>query len=225
MRIQEEYIVPGLGVVILLSVIGFMTSGASIVHLALLTLLGSAAVGTYFLPHAVQIELRVVIAALGLLILLLYFSNLAFWLALLAFGAIGALQIRHSDALQMFPQHTIAWVKGKLGQEVAMGTGASEAGAGDGAGQATQTGEPSEAGEAAGTPAAQGLTAMPGGLNIFQGGVKPRIGRIAASAHGRGYIAVCFHHALGCPLHKRRVRRRVPVGSGELYLPAGVWGN
>ena len=173
MRIQEEYIVPGLGVVILLSVFGFATSGASLIYLMALALLGLAAVGTYFLPHTTQVEVRVIVAVFGLLIMVFYFSNLAFWLALLAFGAMGALQIRHSDALQTFPQHTVAWAKGKLGREVAMGMGAAEAGAGDEAGQTTE-------------PAA--ISRLP---SVLQGRLRANVGGIGASILGT-VIMLCI---------------------------------
>ena len=43
------------------------------------------------------------------------YSSLGFWLALLAFGTIGALHIRYRDTLQN-PTHTIAWVNTVLGQ-------------------------------------------------------------------------------------------------------------
>ncbi len=62
MQVQERLIVPGLGVIILLS--SFML-GAPLIYLLLMGLLGLAAVGTYYVPHAVQVETRIGIAALG----------------------------------------------------------------------------------------------------------------------------------------------------------------
>ena len=108
MRIQEEYIVPGLGVIILLAALASVASGASVLFFLALGILGLAAIGTYMIPHGAQVEVRVAITVLGLLLLFLYFSHLAFWLALLSLGAMGALQFRHSDSLQIPPQHTVA---------------------------------------------------------------------------------------------------------------------
>ena len=125
MQVQERLIVPGLGVIILLSI--FML-GAPLIYLLLLGLLGLAAVGTYYVPHAVQVETRIGIAALGLLILIFYFSSLGFWLALLAFGTIGALQIRYRDALQNPPQ-TIAWLNMVLARRGTAGAGGGGGGA------------------------------------------------------------------------------------------------
>ncbi len=133
MRIKEEYIVPALGAIALLSVFGFATSGLSLVYPVLLGILGLAAVGTFFLPPAVQVEVRIAIAALGLIILVFYFSSVSFWLALLAFGAIGASQIRHGSVLTM-PPHTVAYVKALLEKQGASGAEVA------GSGEAAQTG-------------------------------------------------------------------------------------
>lgn len=132
MQVQERLIVPGLGVIILLS--SFML-GAPLIYLLLMGLLGLAAVGTYYVPHAVQVETRIGIAALGLIILIFYFSSLGFWLALLAFGTIGALQIRYRDALQNPPQ-TIAWLNMVLVRRGAAGAAATQTDAGGGGGGA-----------------------------------------------------------------------------------------
>ena len=110
MALQERIIVPGLGAVILLAV---FTMGAPVLYTLLLGLLGLAAIGTYFAPSAVQVETRAGIAVLGLVVLIFYFSSLSFWLALLSFGAIGALQIRHRDELQKKPA-TVAWLNAAL---------------------------------------------------------------------------------------------------------------
>ena len=156
MRIKEEYIVPVLGVIILLSVFGFATSGLSLIYPVLLGILGLAAVGTFFLPPAVQVEVRIAIAVLGLLILIFYFSSVPFWLALIAFGAIGASQVRHGSVLTM-PPHTVAYVKTLLEKQGAEGAGSS----GDGSGEAAQTGLASGAtGAAAPDSAVQGRAMM-----------------------------------------------------------------
>ena len=109
MQLQERLIVPGLGVVILLSA---FILGVPLVYKLLLMLLGLGAVGTYFVPHAVQVEMRILIAVLGLVILLIITST-AFWLTLMAFGAIAALQIQHRHTLQRSPA-TIEWLNALL---------------------------------------------------------------------------------------------------------------
>ena len=131
MQMQERLIVPGLGVVILLSA---FILGVPLVYKLLLMLLGLGAAGTYFVPHAVQVETRIAIAALGLIILLIV-SSTAFWLSLLAFGAIAALQVQHRHTLQRSPA-TIEWVNALL-QRRSMAAreaagGGEEAAAGDG---------------------------------------------------------------------------------------------
>lgn len=129
MQSYERFIVPGLGVVILLSA---LMMGAPLMYLLLLGLLGLAAVGTLYVPHEVQVELRMGIAALGVIFLIFYFSSLGFWLALLSFGAIGGMQIRHRDVLQN-PPHTIAWLNGVLARRGAGGADA-DGSTGEGAG-------------------------------------------------------------------------------------------
>ena len=101
----ERWIVPGLGVVILLST---FILHVPIVYKLMLGLLGLAAIGTYFAPHNVQVETRIGIAAVGLIILLIVTST-AFWLILLSFGAIAALQFQHRDSLQRNVA-TFAWL-------------------------------------------------------------------------------------------------------------------
>ena len=147
MQIQERLIVPGLGVVILLSA---FILGVPLVYKLLLGLLGLAATGTYFVPHAVQVETRIAIAALGLIILLII-SSTAFWLTLLSFGAIAALQIPHRHTLQR-SSATIAWLNAVLERrsvaptgEVADGGAGEEAGAS--AGQEAETVAPTGDGE------------------------------------------------------------------------------
>lgn len=132
MQMQERLIVPGLGVVILLSA---FILGVPLVYKLLLMLLGLGAAGTYFVPHPVQVETRILIAVLGLLILLIITST-AFWLTLMAFGAIAALQVQHRHTLQRSPA-TIEWLNALLqrrsmaAREGAAG-GGEEAADGDG---------------------------------------------------------------------------------------------
>ena len=128
MQSYERFIVPGLGVVILLSA---FILGVPLVYKLLLGLLGLAAAGTYFAPPLVQVETRIAIAALGLLILLIG-SSVAFWLTLLSFGAIAALQFQHRHTLQRNPA-TIAWLSTVLARRGAGGADAA-GGAGEGAG-------------------------------------------------------------------------------------------
>ena len=117
MREPKEFIIPALGVVVLLSIFMLGASHYSLAYLIILGLLGLAAVGTYFVPPAVQVELRIAIAGLGLLVLIFMFSSLGFWLALIGFGAIGALQIRHRGILST-QLHTVEWLKSlQSGQE------------------------------------------------------------------------------------------------------------
>ena len=136
MQMQEKLIVPGLGVVILLAA---FTLGASMVYTVLLVLLGLAAAGTYFAPPRVQVETRTGIAALGVVILVVYFSSTGFWLALLSFVAIGALQVRHRSALGK-ELATAAWLNALLAKR--------RAAAGQAGGE--------EGGEASSTPALLG---------------------------------------------------------------------
>lgn len=110
MRESEQFVVPALGVVILLSTFSLGTSFYSLAHLIILGLLGLAAIGTYFLPPAVQIEMRIAIATLGVIVLVFTFNSLGFWLVLLGFLGIGALQIRHRGVLQT-PLHTVTWLQ------------------------------------------------------------------------------------------------------------------
>ncbi len=171
-RIKEEYIVPALGAIILLSVFGFAASGVSPIYPVLLGILGLAAVGTYFLPAGVQVEMRIAIAVLGLIILVIFFSSVSFWLALLAFGAIGASQIRHGAALSMPPKHTVAYVKTLLDKRGAAGTAGADAAGGDGSGDAPpKTDASGETNAAASAAALQGLGALQRLLRVNVGGI------------------------------------------------------
>ena len=106
MQDYERFIAPGLGIVIILAT---FILGVPLVYGVLLGLLGLAAAGSYFAPHRVQVETRMAIAALGLIILLIV-SSTAFWLALLSFAAIGALQLPNRNLLQRNPA-TITWLR------------------------------------------------------------------------------------------------------------------
>ncbi len=150
MQIQERLIVPGLGIVILLAA---FILGVPLVYKLLLGLLGLAASATYFAPHAVQVETRIAIAALGLVILLIV-SSTAFWLTLLSFAAIAALQIPHRHTLQR-SLATVEWLNALLERrswaragEAAGGGSEEEAGAVATAGgdESVQAPAPSQAG-------------------------------------------------------------------------------
>ena len=178
MRIKEEYVVPVLGAIVLLSLFGFGTSGVSLIYPVLLGMLGLAAVGTYFLPPAVQVEVRIAIAALGLIILIFYFSSVSFWLALLAFGAIGASQVRHGSVLTM-PPHTVAYVKALLEKQGASGAaGVASEGGGDGSGATPQTSDASDA------PVAVAPAAAVPGLGPLQRMLRANVGGIGGSVLG-----------------------------------------
>ena len=107
MQVQERLIVPGLGVVILLSAV---ILGAPLVYKLLLGVLGLAAAGTWFAPRQVQVETRIAISALGLVILLLVIST-AFWLTLLSFGAIAALQFHTAASCSGTRQPSHGWAR------------------------------------------------------------------------------------------------------------------
>ena len=136
MQQQERLIVPGLGVVVLLAA---FTLGAPLIFTVLLVILGLAATGTYFAPPAVQVETRVGIAALGLLLLVVHYASPGFWLALLSFAGIGALQFRNRAALGK-ELATVGWLNAVLARRSAA---------------TAQTG--GEEGEAASPPALPGV--------------------------------------------------------------------
>ena len=129
MKAKEHLIVPTLGVVVILTT---FILGVPIVYKVLIGLLGLAAVGTYFAPRAVQIETRIAIAGAGLVILLLV-SSTAFWLALLSFGAIAALQIQHLGTLQR-NLATVTWLDGLVKAAKARRAGQTPGGEGGDAG-------------------------------------------------------------------------------------------
>ncbi len=158
----EQYIAPALGIVILLS--AFLL-GVPLVYQVLLVLLGAAAVGTYFAPPVVQVETRIAIAAVGLVILLIV-SSMAFWLSLLSFGAIAALQLQHRHMLQRNPA-TIAWLSAALKRVQARRSGWAAGG-----GEAAEAGVVAGAGDGQGTPQApSGVGALPGFVRMNVAGI------------------------------------------------------
>lgn len=169
MRETDRFVVPALGVAVIIAVFVLGTAGFySIGYVAILFVLGLAAIGTYFVPEQVQVETRAAIAVLGLIVLIFMFSSLGFWLALLAFGTIGALQFPHRGTFQI-PPHTYTWLNDVLAQRRAAGT---TAGADD---EAVAPAQPAEA-----VPTETSGSGLMG---------KAGIGGIAASA--LGIIILC----------------------------------
>lgn len=177
MQIQERLIVPGLGVVILLSA---FILGVPLVYKLLLGLLGLAAAGTYFAPQQVQVETRTAIAALGLIILLIV-SSTAFWLTLLSFGAIAALQFQHRHMLQRNPA-TIAWLGTVLKDAQARRFGRADGG-GDTDG---------EAGDAAAAEGGETKPQAPSGMVALPGFMRVNVAGIGGSVAGVLVLAAVF---------------------------------
>ena len=159
MREPEQFVVPALGVVVLLSIFILGTSFYSLACLIILGLLGLAAIGTYFLPPAVQIEMRIAIAALGVIVLVFTFNSLGFWLALLGFLGIGALQIRHRGVLQT-PLHTVIWLQSL--QSGGVGGSAQTP-------ESAEAGTGTEAGSSAGTASVQAAALRGGNIGSIGG--------------------------------------------------------
>lgn len=131
-------------------------------------------------------ELRAAVAAVGLLVLVFFLGSLAFWLVLLAFGAMGAMQVHHSDALQLPPRHTVEWFRGVLDQSRGARTDSVAADAGEeGEGAGEEGGGAGEEGEGAGEPAraasAPGLAAVQGGISAAAGTIGTSPARLTAS--------------------------------------------
>ena len=174
MHTYERFIAPGLGVVIVLAI---FILGVPLVYQVLLGLLGLAAAATWFAPYRVQVETRIAIAALGLVILLIV-SSVAFWMTLLSFAVIGALQYPHRHTLQRNPA-TIEWLSGMVkdlqerranraaaGGDVEEETGVA---AGDGGEDAAVAPAAAEGRSAARPPSGGG--ALPGFLRMNVAGV------------------------------------------------------
>ncbi|MCY4429359.1 MAG: hypothetical protein OXC11_03075 [Rhodospirillales bacterium] len=164
MQVQERLIVPGLGVVIFLAT---FILGVPLVYQVALGLLGLAAAGTYFAPQQVQVETRIAIAGLGLVILLIVIST-AFWLTLVSFGAIAALQFPYRRELQRHPA-TFAWLSTVLRTARARRSGQVDGGgdAGEEAVAAAAAGD----GESAQAPSPSGVGALPGFVRVNAAGI------------------------------------------------------
>ena len=163
MQVQERLIVPGLGVVILLAA---LILGVPLVYKLLLGLLGLAASATYFAPHSVQVETRIAIAALGLIILLLI-SSTAFWLILMSFGAIAALQIPYRHTLQR-SLATVAWLNAVLERRSWTRAGAAAGGGGEEEARPVAT---AGGGEGVQAPAPSGAGSLPAFVRMNVGGI------------------------------------------------------
>ena len=105
----KQLVVPGLGVLILVSILFMALSGYHIGFMVVLGLLGLALIGTLFLPEGVQAEARIVLTVLGLLTLFLMIPAIGFWLALASFAAIGILIIENRRILRS-NLHTLEWI-------------------------------------------------------------------------------------------------------------------
>ncbi len=169
MSIPERSVAPALGAVLLLALLGLDIAPVALV---LLGSLGVFAVATYPLPPAVQAELRAAIAALGLIVLVLFTGSLAFWLVLLALGALGALQARHRDKLRLPPRHTVAWLRETLDR-----SGGTRVADHDPAAAGQRAGEPPRAAVAQDLATTQAR--LPGAL---EGSLSTSAGRAGASA-------------------------------------------
>ena len=162
MNILERFIVPGLGVVVLLAAVGFASTGAPLWMWLLVALLGIAAIATHFAPEEARVELGAGIAILGLIVLLLRYNSIPLWLSLISFGAMGSLQIRRVDVLRTAPKNTIAWFnalverRGIASVAGAVGAAATEAGVEAAA----------EDGEADQVTAPSALSALPGFVRL-----------------------------------------------------------
>ncbi len=210
MQSKEFLIVPALGVVILLAT---FLLGVPLVYKLLLGLLGLATAGTYFAPHAVQVETRIAIAAAGLIILLIVTST-AFWLTLLSFGGIAALQFQHRHTLQRNPA-TIAWLKTVL--EATQSRRAGRAASGGDAEE--ETGVAAAAGDGDSRPQAPSwVGALPGFVRLNVAGVGSLIAGvlvlISIFMPWVGFLASAYGElAAGVSLTLR-------AGAEELGLPA-----
>ena len=164
MQEYERFIAPGLGIVIILAT---FILGVPLVYRVLLGLLGLAAAGTYFAPRRVQVETRIAVAALGLIILLIV-SSTAFWLALLSFAAIGALQFPNRHQLQRNPA-TITWLRALLKRAQARRTRHVD----DGGDASEEAGVAAAAGDGeSGAPSTAGISAaLPGFVRMNLAGV------------------------------------------------------
>ena len=156
-NIQQRFIVPGLGVVVLLAAVGFASVGSPLWMWLLVALLGIVAIATYFAPEEAQVELGAGIAILGLVVLLLRYNSIPLWLSLVSFGAMGAFQIRRVDVLRTAPRNTITWIKELAERRGVARAPVAEDAAGDG--------------EAAQVTAPSTLNALPGFVRLSGAGI------------------------------------------------------
>ena len=223
MHIQERVIVPGLGVVILLSA---FILGVPLVYKLLLGLLGLAAAGTYFAPRAVQVETRMAIAALGLVILLIV-SSTAYWLTLLSFGAIAALQFQHRHTLQRNPA-TIAWLSTVLQAAQARRSGRA-AGVGD---AEEEAGAVAAAGNGESRPQApSGVATLPAFVRSDAAGIGGLVAGllvlVAVFMPWYGFLISAFGEMAGgenLTLRAAREELDLPITAAFFYVLAGLGG-
>ncbi len=159
MVVQEKHVAPTLGVVILLALVALDASASVRVFIGIL---GLIAVASWLLPHEVQVEVRVAIAVVGLLVLGFFVGPIALFVVLLALGAIGALQVRHADALAAPPLHTVEWLKAALERSGWSSAAASATNPGGPAGD-TALAAATDPGEPGGDPAQASATGPGGG--------------------------------------------------------------
>lgn len=105
MQFDERYIVPALGV--LLFILAWPLQNWFI------GFLGVAAAGTYLLPPAIKVEMRIAIAAIGAIAVILMHQAFIFSVALLALVAIGATQASNRSLLKV-PPHTFEYFKSRF---------------------------------------------------------------------------------------------------------------
>lgn len=177
MRIQEKYLVPGLGGIVIIAAIGFAAGGASAWVWVILGLLGIGTIATSYAPPGAQVEVRAAIAIVGLVWLFIVYASLPFWLAFVGLGAIGALQIRHANSLRGAPRHTVDWINSLTGRSSAGDAG--EAGEDVNAATAEETGA-----EGASSDSADNVAASPSAPNAFQKFARLNVAGIGSAALG-----------------------------------------
>ena len=176
MRIQEKYLVPGLGGVVIIAAIGFAAGGASAWVWVILALLGIGTIATSYAPPGAQVELRAAIAIVGLVWLFIVYTSLPFWLALIGLGSIGALQIRHANSLRGAPRHTADWINSL--------TGRSSAGDAGEAGEDVNAVAEETGAEEASSASADSADASPSVPNAFQKYARLNVAGIGSATLG-----------------------------------------
>lgn len=169
MQILDRFIVPSLGVVIILAT---FILDVLLVYRVLVGILGLAAISTYFAPRPVQVETRIAIAAVGLIILLIV-SSTAFWLTLVSFAAIAAFQLPHRQTLRRNPA-TFAWLGTvlKAAQTRRFGRAASGGDAAKGTGSVAAAGD------------SKGRLQMPSAIHSLPGFVRVNVAGISGLVAG-----------------------------------------